>query len=190
MKILESLKKRRTYYNIEKSLPVDEKEVFDLIKKSAELVPDAYNMKSSRIVVVTGKNQDVLWDEIYNVFQGKVDREKIDGFKSGYGTILYFYDNEVVEKMQSEFPLYAEKFPHWATQSVGMLQLSIWAGLRELEIGASLQHYNPVIDDAVKKLFDIPESYVLDAQMPFGSISKEVEPKPSEDISKRVRIIK
>ncbi len=67
-----------------------------------------------------------------------------------------------------------------------MLQLSIWSGLRELGIGASLQHYNPVIDKAVKELFNIPDGYVLVAEMPFGGILEEPEPKDKEDIKKRV----
>ena len=59
-----------------------------------------------------------------------------------------------------------------------MLQISMWAGLRELGVGANIQHYNPVIDEAGKKLFDLPERYQqFVAQMPFGGIAKEPGPK-------------
>jgi predicted oxidoreductase (fatty acid repression mutant protein) len=75
-------------------------------------------------------------------------------------------------------------------QSSAMLQISIWSGLRELGIGASLQHYNPVIDQKVRELFDLPESYLLIAQMPFGGIVKEPDLKEKEDITKRVQIEK
>ena len=102
--------------------------------------------------------------------------------------MLYFIDTDVVKSLQDKFPLYAANFPIWAQQSNGMLQISIWAGLRELGVGANIQHYNPVIDDAVKKLFALPESYQLIAQMPFGGIAKEPESKEKEDITKRVRI--
>lgn len=190
MKILESLKERRTHYDINKELPVDEMKVFDLVEKATELVPDAFNMKSSRVIVVTGQKQDQLWDNIYDVFEGKVPREKIDGFKNGYGTILYFYDQSVVKEMQNQFQTYAHKFPDWASQAAGMLQISIWSGLKELGIGASLQHYNPVIDEMVRKMFDLPESYALNAQMPFGGIGSHPDQKPAEDISKRVKIVK
>ena len=77
-------------------------------------------------------------------------REKIDGFRTAAGTILYFYDDAVVKGLQEQFPLYAPNFPVWANQSNGMLQLAVWTGLRELGVGANLQHYNPVIDDAVR----------------------------------------
>ena len=187
MKILESLKNRRSHYDIHKEIPVQEEKVFDLNKEATELAPDAFNMKSSRLVVVTGAKQDELRYNIDKVFEGKVPREKIESFRNGYGTILYFYDNDVVIGVQEQFPLYADNFPKWANQSVGMLQLTIWSGLKELDIGASLQHYNPVIDDMVKKMFDVPESWILNAQMPFGGIGSHPDAKPSEDISLRVK---
>lgn len=135
MNIVESLKKRRTYYNINKELPVENTEIINLVNELTELVPDSFNMKSTRIVVAFGDKHDILWDAIYDVFDGKVAREKIDSFKSGAGTILYFYDKTDVERMQNQYPLYANNFPVWASQSSGMLQLSIWSGLRELGPG-------------------------------------------------------
>lgn len=190
MGIIKSLEKRRTYYNINKELPVSESEIEEKIKYVTELVPDAFNMKSARAVVVFGEKHDKLWDEIYNVFEGKVPREKIDSFKSGAGTVLYFYDENIVKKMQEDFSTYADNFPVWANQANGMLQISVWAMLRELNVGASLQHYNPVIDEKVKELFDIPKEYKLLAQMPFGGIVSEPEAKEKENIDERVKILK
>lgn len=189
MQIVNSLKKRRTYYKIKKELPVSIENVIEIVEEITELVPDAFNMKSSRLVIVYGEMQNKLWDKIYDTFGGKVPREKIDSFLAGYGTILYFYDSKVVSDMQSKFPTYAANFPVWANQASGMLQLAVWSGLRELEIGASLQHYNPVIDKAVKELLNIPEEYVLIAEMPFGAIVEEPAQKEKEDIKKRVKVI-
>ncbi|MFC4803638.1 nitroreductase family protein [Filifactor villosus] len=190
MSIVKSLEKRRTYYNINKKLPVSTDEVVAKIKQVTELVPDAFNMKSARAVVALGEKHDLLWDEIYNVFEGKVPREKIDSFKAGAGTVLFFYDENTVKALQEQFPPYADNFPVWANQANGMLQLSIWSALRELEIGASLQHYNPVIDQKVKELFNVPQEYKLLAQMPFGGITSEPDPKDKEDIEKRVVVVK
>ena len=52
MKITEALRVRRTYYAINRELPVSIGRVIDMTKELTELVPDAYNMKSSRVVVV------------------------------------------------------------------------------------------------------------------------------------------
>lgn len=190
MSILDSLSKRRTYYAINKNIPVPEEKVIETITKATELVPDAFNMKSARVVVALGKKQDELWDAIYEVFGGKVPREKIDGFKAGYGTVLYFYDTAIVETMQKQFATYADNFPIWANQANGMLQISIWTALRELGIGASLQHYNPIIDEKIHQLFNVPNNYKLLAQMPFGGIVSEPDAKEKEDISQRVKIEK
>ncbi|WP_301892176.1 nitroreductase family protein [Mitsuokella multacida] len=154
MGIQESLAKRRTYYNINKELPVAEADVIALVENTTELVPDAFNMKSARVIVATKEKQDALWDAIYDAFGGKVAREKIDSFKAGYGT----------------------------------LQISIWTALRELNIGANLQHYNPVIDETVKKMFGVPDSWKLIAQMPFGGIAAEPQAKDKEDIKARVKV--
>lgn len=188
MGIMESVAKRRTYYQINKELPVAEDKVKEVVQKATEYVPDAFDMKSARVVLAMGHKQDVLWDVIYDAFNGKVAREKIDSFKAGAGTVLYFCDEDVVKNLQGQFPLYTDNFPVWAQQANGMLQFTIWTALRDLGVGASIQHYNPVIDSVVKQLFNVPDSWTLVAQMPFGGIAVEPEPKAKEDVSVRVRI--
>ncbi|NLM05679.1 MAG: nitroreductase [Tissierellia bacterium] len=190
MSIINSLNKRRSYYNIKKSSPISDEEIIKLVQDVVAGVPDAYNMQSAKVVLALGKKQDELWDAIYDVFDGQVKREKIDSFKAGYGTILYFLDKDIVKGMQDQFPLYAENFDIWSNQANGMLQHSMWVALREKELGASLQHYNPVIDDAVKKMFNVPASWKLIAQMPFGEIVEEPGEKELHPIDERVKIFK
>ena len=36
-------------------------------------------------------------------------------------------------------------------------------------MGASLQHYNPLVDTAAQQAFNIPKTWKLLAQMPFGT---------------------
>ena len=186
--LTEILQKRRSVYALNRNLPVSEEAVIDLVKKVTELVPDAFNMKSQRVIIALGDKQDALWDGIYDAFGGKVAREKIDSFKAAYGTILYFIDDNTVKALQEKFPSYAGNFPVWAQQANGMLQINIWAGLAELGVGANIQHYNQVIDHLVKDMFQVPDGYRLIAQMPFGGVESEREPKEKEDISVRVTI--
>ena len=65
---------------------------------------------------------------------------------------------------------------------------SVRTALAERGIGANVQHYNPVIDEALARLFEVPASWKLVAQMPFGGIAAEPEAKEKEDIALRVRI--
>ena len=66
MKLIDNLKQRRTYYNLNKKLPVSKSEVKKVIEEITELVPDAFNMKSARVLVVMDKKQDELWDKIFD----------------------------------------------------------------------------------------------------------------------------
>lgn len=190
MTILEALKARRTQYVLNRNLPVSEKEVLDTITEVVRLTPDAFNMRSARAVIAVGEKQDALWNAVYDAFGGKVAREKIDGFRAAYGTVLYFIDEDVVKGLQANFPAYAHNFPLWANQANGMVQFTVWTALRSLGVGANLQHYNPVIDAKVKELFGLPESWTLIAQMPFGGIGAPAADKEGEDIAKRVIVAK
>ena len=187
MNFTDTLTRRRSVYVLNKDLPIEKAELAAIIARVTTLVPDAFNMRSQRLVVATGAKQEALWEAVYEAFDGKVGREKIDGFKAAYGTVLYYTNTTVVKRLQDQFPRYAENFPTWAAQSNGMLQFSIWSALAEVGIGANIQHYNPVIDEAVRKLFDLPVDWQLVAQMPFGGIAAQPDAKESEDISRRVR---
>lgn len=76
MNVNDLLKKRRTIYRLKKEMPVSEAEVIKLVTEATALVPDSFDMKSQRVVIVSGEKQNVLWDTIYDVFGGKVSREK------------------------------------------------------------------------------------------------------------------
>ncbi len=76
-------------------------------------------------------------------------KPKLTSFAAGAGSILYFEDTDIVKRASRAVPLYAENFPVWSEQASGMAQLSVWTALAAENVGASLQHYNPIIDDEV-----------------------------------------
>ncbi|MBR4625842.1 MAG: nitroreductase, partial [Alphaproteobacteria bacterium] len=67
---------------------------------------------------------------------------------------------------------------------------AVWTGLRALGVGANLQHYNPIINKIVQNMFDVPKSWVLVAQMPFGGIANAPGAKPDEDVMQRIKFAK
>jgi predicted oxidoreductase (fatty acid repression mutant protein) len=85
-------------------------------------------------------------------------------------------------------PTYADRFSIWAEQSNAMLQYMIWSALAEKDIGASLQHYNPLIDVEVHQMFELPLNWRLIAQMPFGSIEASANSKVVDAIEKRFKV--
>ncbi|MEF9918269.1 MAG: nitroreductase, partial [Eubacterium sp.] len=115
---------------------------------------------------------------------------KINGFKSGHGTILYFIDDRISEGLMAQFPAYADNFHVWAEQANGMLQFAIWNALELEGLGVNLQHYNPIIDAAVKKSWSLPDSWRLRAQMPFGKPTFKPGEKEFQPLSERLKVFK
>ncbi|MDU5129770.1 nitroreductase family protein [Atopobium minutum] len=189
MSLFDALEKRRSVYALTKELPISDEEAVALVKRVVELTPDAFNMKSAYALVVMGEKQNELWDAVYDAFGGKVACEKIDGFKAGAGTVLFYINQNTVKAMQADFTPYAANFPIWANQANGMLQSNIWAAFAEKGVGANLQHYNPVIDDKLAELFDVPQGYTLVAQMVFGGIAAVPDDKPADD-GTRVKVVR
>ncbi len=188
MKIIEALKSRRSYYALDDKLSIAEEEIIRMVEQVTELVPDAFNMKSQRVVLALGDKHKQLWDAVYDAFGGNVDKAKTDRFKAGAGTILFLYDKKTLQRLQAQYPIYAHNFEPWALQANGMLQINIWTALKELGLGASLQHFNPIIDEKARELLDFDENYVLLAQMVFGNILQEPAAKEAEDIASRVSV--
>ena len=93
-------------------------------------------------------------------------------------------------ELEKQFPAYADNFADWAEQGIGGAQQAVWTALAEQQIGASLQHYNPLIDDAIHQAFNLPDSWQLRAEMPFGSIEAPAGNKDFRDDSEKFKLIK
>lgn len=173
---IHTLAKRRTQYALGKTLPQSQAEIEALIKQAIRLAPSSFNSQSSRAVILFGEASDKLWEITTEALRPLVPAEnfgsteaKMQAFAAGAGTVLFFEDEATIQGLQENFPLYADNFPTFSEHSAGMAQIAVWNALAEAGLGASLQHYNPVIDAAVAKEFNVPASWKLRAQMPFGS---------------------
>lgn len=172
----EALQHRRSFYALGSEMLTNQQEIEEMIEFTLRYVPSAFNSKSTRIVLLMGNAHRIFWKIVKASIRPNVTEEeysksekKIDlSFASGYGTLLFFEDMNVVKSLQDKYPLYADKFPLWAWQTSAMHQLALWCMLEDTGLGASLQHYNPLIDKAIKQHWTIPESWELNAQMPFG----------------------
>ena len=71
-----------------------------------------------------------------------------------------------------------------------MVQFNVWTSLSVEGYGASLQHYNELIEDEIKKEWNIPKSWLLKSQMPFGKPTKEVGKKEFLPLEKRFKVFK
>ncbi len=192
-----AIKERRSYYGINKEIQVSDEKIKEIVEFAVKHTPSAFNSQTTRVVVLTGAAHDKLWDITTQELKKAVGerdftstQQKMDSFKAGYGTVLFFEDQSIVKSLQEQFALYADNFPIWSQQTSGMHQLVVWTALEGEGLGATLQHYNPLIDDEVKKEYDVPTDWKLIAQMPFGHPTAPAGEKEFQPLEERIKFYK
>ena len=163
MSFLDHIKQRRTIYAVGKNVALTPEQIESVIKEAVNHSPSAFNSQTSRIVTLFGESHLQFWNIVRETLRKIVPEAAFEGtntrinsFAAGYGTVLFYEDQDVVKSLQEQFSLYADNFPVWSEHSSA--------------IGASLQHYNPIVDAEIAEIFDIPANWKLRAQLVFGSI--------------------
>ena len=194
----EALRHRRSYYALTAESPVDDTRIEEIVRFAMKHIPSAFNSQSTRMVLLLHEHHDALWRIVKNALRAIVPEESFSQTEekiercvsSGYGTVLFFEDASVVRELQQSFPLYAGNFPVWSEHTSAMHQLAVWTMLEDAGFGASLQHYNPLIDNQVREQWSLPEEWRLVAQMPFGLPVGEPGEKSFEPVDARLRIFR
>ena len=192
---LNSFTKRRTQYSLGKQLPISQADAGALIQEAIRQAPSAFNSQSSRAVILFGAQSVKFWELVKDALRPMVPAEsfgatekKLDSFAAGAGTVLFYEDQDVVKGLQEQFAAYADNFPIWSEQASGIAQFAVWVALSEANIGASLQHYNPLPDAAAAAEWSLPASWKLRAMMPFGSNEGGFGEKAYMDDAERFRV--
>lgn len=187
---------RRSIYGICDESTITAEEIMDIVEHSTKHVPSAFNCQSQRVAVLFGEKHLEFWAIVMETLRKRIladefrsTENRINGFAAGCGTLLFYDDSSVTKGLAERFQLYRDKIPDWAEQANGMLQFAIWAQLEAAGLGASLQHYNPIIDNEVRNAFLIPSDWRLIAQMPFGVPTEDPIDKNFEPIERRVIVI-
>ncbi|GGE57065.1 putative oxidoreductase (fatty acid repression mutant protein) [Priestia taiwanensis] len=193
----EAIEGRRSIYGISKETVISDEKIQEAVEHAVKYTPSAFNSQSARVVVLLGEQHDKLWNITKETLRKIVPKgafssteEKMNAFQVGYGTVLFFEDQEVIEQLEQKFALYKENFKVWSEQSTGMLQLVVWTSLELEGYGATLQHYNPLIDEEVKKEWGVPATWKLTAQMPFGKPTAVPNEKEFQSLEARVKVYK
>jgi len=193
---LEIIEKRRSIYAIGKHVKQTPEQLTEFIQNTIKLSPSAFNSQSSRAVILFNDQHQKFWNIVKDALKAFAkDKEaaaktsaKIDSFAAGFGTVLFFEDQDVVKSMQQQFPLYADNFPVWSEHSTGIAQFATWTALSTIGIGASLQHYNPLVDEKVQATWNVPANWKLRAQLVFGSIEAPAGEKSFMDDAERFKV--
>ena len=197
MSYIDTLKKRRSVYNLNNMLPILEDELMNNLEQILLESPTAFHMQSPYLLVLMDKEHKKLWEIVTNTLKQiipennfKSTQDKMDMFSKAKGTILFFDNKDIIEQLKIDYPLYKDSFDAHAAHGMGILQANIWNYLASINIGSNLQHYNPLIDNEVKKQWNIPDNYQLTAQLVFGGINEFPEPKEKIPASLRMNIYK
>jgi hypothetical protein len=94
---LTAVKDRRSIYQLNKSSPISDKQIVDIVNTLALHVPSSFNSQSTRLVVLLHKEHDTFWDQVRDVLKPMVPEDqwsrtegKVAGFKGAYGTVSLF----------------------------------------------------------------------------------------------------
>lgn len=186
---------RRSVYSLNKNLPIGKDEIVQIVEHAVLHTPSSFNSQSARVVVLFGEEHDKVWQFVEGALRAVVPADsfeptaqKLKLFKAGAATILFYEDQNVVKGLQEQFPAYAANFPVWADQANAMVQYAVWTTLAAAGAGANLQHYNPLPDAAIAEAWNIPENWLLRAQMVVGGIGAPAGEKTFQPVAERLKV--
>lgn len=194
---LDLVTKRRSVYALGANSEYSQKEIENRIREVVKQVPTAFNSQTTRVVVLFDEANNKFWDHIYDVQKDILEGGMkewmsgvVAGAKNGIGTVLFFEDLDAVKQM----PTQGTRTEAYKQNNNANAQYGVWLALTELNLGASLQHFNigyeQGFDKATREMFNLPETYEMIAQMPFGSIEQEISEKEHIDGNVQVRVFK
>ena len=111
---------RRSIYALNNTLPLSNEEVTKIIEHAVLHTPSSFNSQSARVVVLFGEEHAKVWHFVEEALRAVVPAEqfeataqKLNLFKAGAATVLFFEDQDVVKGLQEQFPSYEANFPIW-----------------------------------------------------------------------------
>ncbi|KAJ7758540.1 nitroreductase [Mycena maculata] len=191
---------RRSNYAITNKSSVPDEKLEAIVKKAVLHSPTSFNIQSSRAVLVTGAANTKLWNLIAASNskglegEAKVAAEaKTAHFAGGYGSVLFFEDQAVIEAITAKIPVYTKQFPVWSTNAAGILHANVWTAFTLEGLGATLQHNGAYSDELVadiQKAFGLPSTWTSTAILPFGDPAAPPAEKSFGPIEERVKVFK
>lgn len=190
------MEKRRTSYALGKNTDFSQEEIVAAVRDTIKNVPSAFNSQTTRAVVIFDEANKKFWQHIYDVQKDVLPEqmwEMMSGVMEGardnaIGTVLFFEDRDAIEVM----PANDERKATYKEHNAAIAQYALWLRFTEMNLGASLQHFNlgydQGFDKATREMFDLPDSFEMIAQMPFGSIEAPAGEKDHIDTNTQVQV--
>lgn len=176
---IERLKKRRQVQNLGQKVHLSQNYVSHLITEAINSCPSYYSLQPLRIVILYNQSHHRFWQSVSATERKIIPAQvfaaselKLQQLQAGFGTILFFHDLNVIEKLKKRFPLEAEAITERFTQVLGMAQFAAWTALADARLGARLEHY-PLAQKTHLE-FGFNEQWLLQGELVFGSIQENL----------------
>lgn len=92
--LLELMKGRRSYYALNKDLPISKDRIQEIIKEALRQTPSSFNSQSNRVVVLFGDEHDKFWalttetlKDIVPADSWEATEKRMNMFKGGAGSV-------------------------------------------------------------------------------------------------------
>ncbi|KAI1122691.1 nitroreductase [Nemania abortiva] len=188
--LAEGIKNRRSLHVLSDDVKVPDSRVEEILRHAILHSPSPFNCQSGRAVLLVKEEHKKFWDMAFEVAKAAVAppifaaayEPRIKLFRAAYGTILFYDDPAPVNAIAEKRPLLKDHLPQWMDHANGMLQYAVWTMLAAEGLGCNLQHYNPMVNARASELWNIPDTWLLRAQMVFGTpagppmLEKQFEP--------------
>lgn len=174
----DAIQHRRTIYQLQKKSTISDDKIKEILHLAIKDVPSSFNSQSARIVALLNDQHDKFWEIVESKLKPIVEgqggdwqksADRLAMFKNAYGTILFYEDSQIVKGLQEKMAVYADKFPQWSEHTSAMHQYMLWTAFEAEGLGCNLQHYNPLPDEEVAKVWSVPKEWDLKAQLVIGT---------------------
>ena len=121
---LKNIASRRSIYALSKESTVSTARLQEILTETIKHSPSSFNSQSARVVLLLGDNHDKLWGMAEETVKSKLPAQayeglkpRIDGYKTGAGTVMFFEDAEALKPYQTAHP--EMPFIQWSEHSQG-----------------------------------------------------------------------
>ena len=91
---LEAVANRRSIYALNKTSPISDDRIEEIVSQLVKDVPSSFNSQSARLVLLLKDEHDKFWDVVRDILKAIVPENawehtgnRIAGFRAGYGTV-------------------------------------------------------------------------------------------------------
>ncbi|QKX64661.1 uncharacterized protein TRUGW13939_11837 [Talaromyces rugulosus] len=181
------VRKRRTTHKLGRERTLQKDTITGILRNALLVTPSSFNSQTTRMILMLDDDNRKLWDIAERCLEDVCGdngvppdtKDKLEDFRGANGTVLFYEDREAVSALRSnpKFTTFAQYFNSWSDQTNAMHKYLVWSALCTEGLGATLQHYNPLIDQKVADEWQINRDWELLGQLVFGKPAGPIKEK-------------